>query len=103
MKDSKVVRLLKYIYRFGAFAGFKAFINSNKKDGNIPVQIPSAKYPVWLRAKTSDIPTFEQIFISQEYDIKIPITPKNIIDCGANIGLATVYLKNRYPAAKVIS
>lgn len=103
MKDSAVARLLKYIYRFGIFAGFKAFIVSTKKSGNISIQIPSVKSPVWLRAKTSDIPTFEQIFISQEYDIKIPITPENIIDCGANIGLATVYLKNRYPHAKVIS
>jgi len=103
MKDSKVVRLLKYIYRFGIFSGFKAFISTNKKSGNISVRIPAVKYPIWLRTKTSDIPTFEQIFISQEYDIKIPITPENIIDCGANIGLATVYLKNRYPSAKVIS
>jgi len=103
MKDSKVVRLLKYIYRFGVFAGFKTFINSNKKSGNIPLHIPTAKNPIWLRAKTSDIPTFEQIFISQEYDIKIPITPESIIDCGANVGLASVYLKNRYPLAKIIS
>jgi len=97
------LRPIKFVYRFGLFSGLNTFIKINIGKNEITVQPKGIKYPLLLRNKTSDLPTFEQIFISEEYNIKIPIVPQNIIDCGANIGLATVYLKNRYPLSKIIA
>ena len=56
------------------------------------ISIPQIPHPIYLRNKTSDIPTFDQIFFKLEYDILLEWSPKVIIDAGANIGLAAVFL-----------
>jgi hypothetical protein len=45
---------------------------------------------------------FEQIFYTKEYDINVPFEPKIIIDLGANVGFASVYFANRFPARKYL-
>lgn len=44
---------------------------------------------------------FEEVFLRQDYKINLPTGDPVIIDCGANIGFATVYLKQHYPAARI--
>jgi len=74
--------------------------------------------PIWLRKGTSDFDVMEQIFVHREYDFagwpahhamiqrayaqfvdagKVPV----IIDCGANIGFASVWFAQRFPQATV--
>jgi FkbM family methyltransferase len=70
--------------------------------GNLEqVVLPDIKHPFTLRVNTSDIPVFDQVFLNQEYNVKL-ITPKVVIDGGANIGLFALYIKNKYPEAKII-
>ena len=45
---------------------------------------------------------FIELFVKEEYDVALPTTTPLIVDCGANIGLAMVYFKVRYPGARVI-
>lgn len=67
--------------------------------------IQKEKFKVQLRANTSDISVFEEIFISGEYkkllDVllinKIEIT--SIVDLGSNIGLASYFLFKYYSHA----
>jgi FkbM family methyltransferase len=61
------------------------------------------KFPFFLRVPSSDVPTFEQIFIRQEYDFDVKRNPKIIVDAGANIGLASIYFSNKFPDAKIIA
>jgi FkbM family methyltransferase len=61
------------------------------------------KYPFQLRIPSSDISTYKQVFINQEYDFLVKTQPKVIVDAGANIGLATIYFANKYPGAKIIT
>jgi FkbM family methyltransferase len=61
------------------------------------------RFPFTLRFPSSDIDTFEQIFVSNEYDFLVETQPGVIIDAGANVGLASIYFANRYPAAKIIA
>lgn len=62
-----------------------------------------------LRKRSSDIDVFGQIFLSGEYKIVAGlavlnnIEVKNIVDCGANIGLASVYFNSFFPDATIIS
>lgn len=56
-----------------------------------------------LRTGTSDYPVFEQVFAYKAYYMNCDITPNFIIDCGANIGLTSIYLSNKYPEAKIIA
>jgi FkbM family methyltransferase len=43
-----------------------------------------------------------EIFIHQEYLVPLDSTTPLIIDCGANIGFATLFFKMRYPDARII-
>lgn len=60
--------------------------------------------PLCLRPGTSDVDVFRQIFISEEY---APCSNlggiRTIVDCGANIGLASMYLLDHYPLARVLA
>ncbi len=61
-------------------------------------------YEVSLRLGTTDIPTFEQVFVRQEYESpNLPATAKTIIDLGANVGLATVFFAQKYKGAKILA
>ena len=61
------------------------------------------KFPFYLRIPSTDVPTYKQVFVNQEYDFLVQTPPKTIVDAGANIGLASIYFANRYPEAKIIS
>jgi len=45
---------------------------------------------------------FQEIFLNKDYDVNFDNDEPFIIDAGANIGLATAYLKFKFPLAKVL-
>ena len=76
--------------------------------------------PVCLRVAQSDIEVVRQVFRRGEYDIGVaPAVPARmqqryceiveggripiIVDAGANIGIATLWFKQRFPAAHVVA
>lgn len=66
--------------------------------------VPETRSEIVLRLNTSDLPTFEQVFINREYDSPdMPTNASRIVDLGANIGLATVYFASRYPSAALLA
>lgn len=67
------------------------------------VRVPGFKSPIYLRLRTSDIPSFTQVILGAQYDCELPRCPKVIVDIGANIGLTSIFFANKYPQAKVIS
>jgi FkbM family methyltransferase len=100
-----MINSVKYYYsRFGA-SGVIAAIKRKLGSSNdlIKVEMKEIKSPFYLRLQTSDIPTFDQIFIHKEYDFDTKKSPNVIIDAGANIGLAAIYFTNKYPDAKIIA
>jgi FkbM family methyltransferase len=59
---------------------------------------------VTLRPMTSDYRAFRQIFREREYSILDDARQVEfILDCGANVGLASVYFLNRFPRARVLA
>ena len=74
-----------------------------KKGSLIKLNLIGLSSPIYLRNKYYDTHIFHQIFIRKELDFEIPNNPKVIVDCGANIGLSTLYLKRKYKESKIIS
>ena len=46
-------------------------------------------------------PQWDDIFVHQSLDFDTDASVPRILDCGANIGLASIYFKRRYPHAKL--
>jgi len=61
------------------------------------------RHPFKLRIPATDFYGYMQIFLNQEYDFIVNKQPEVIVDAGANIGLASIYLANKYPDAKIIA
>jgi FkbM family methyltransferase len=86
--------------------------------GDISIDLPSGAN-VWLRGGTSDIPTFFQIMVREEYNIErsahfrrlvaryedmlssqqVPL----IVDLGANIGLSALWFGAKFPRARILA
>ena len=69
----------------------------------ITVNWPGIRYPFYLRCRTSDLPTFDQVFIRQDYVFDVEKTPAVIVDAGANIGLASIYFASKFPDSHIIA
>jgi FkbM family methyltransferase len=89
----------KYIRALGKEDGLKAFeiLHDKIKEDEHTINLPGLRSNIYLRPKTSDRPTFEQVFVQKEYELPIDFSPKTMIDGGANIGLASVYFAERFP------
>ncbi len=95
-----IKRLLGFINSFGLINGMALFIKT--ECGFITkLKLPNIRHPINLRRNTSDLPTFLQVFVDREYKINFQ-KPKVVLDCGANIGLFAIHIKNEFPDAQVI-
>ena len=45
----------------------------------------------------------KEVFVERVYRIATPIEPEYIIDCGANIGITTLYFHTQFPKAHIIA
>lgn len=62
------------------------------------------KHKVHLRLNTTDLQVFHQSVIGKECDSNLyNNTPKYIVDCGANIGMASIIYSNMFPNARIFS
>jgi len=93
--------------RYGQFAGTWIWAQLLKEKllehgRTFSVYVPGWRAPVFLRAKTSDVEVFCQIFQHAELEMDLlPQRAQYIIDAGANIGLASVFFSQRFPEARI--
>jgi FkbM family methyltransferase len=59
--------------------------------------------PVLLAASHEEYLTFREVFLEEEYGGARVDNPESVVDVGANIGLASVYLGLRYPDARIFA
>lgn len=58
---------------------------------------------VELRGATTDIRCFLKIFIDRDYSSPFQISPRFIVDAGANTGLSALYFAATYPDATILA
>ena len=97
----KFSRVSNFIDKYGILKGISLYLDI--KFGRLStIKIPGIKAPFFLRKNTTDVAMFDQIFLLDDYKIDFSFEPKVIIDAGANIGLFSILMKNRFPDAKLI-
>ncbi len=98
-KKLRIVIKILYVYSLinGTFLALK-FLTTKFEN----IKLLNIKHPIYLRNETSDSPTFKQVFLDNEYNIKFNKSSKTIIDGGANIGFFALKVKNELPNAKII-
>lgn len=59
--------------------------------------------PIVIRLGTSDLKCLEKVFVVGEYELPFTISPRVIVDAGANIGMATLYFARLFPDARILA
>jgi FkbM family methyltransferase len=99
----------RYFRRFGPFTGadilLRTIVAKLVPSGrSVPVRVPGLRSTLELRARTSDVKVFDQVFVEREHDIKsVTGSAMTIVDAGANVGFSSVFFATEYPQARVIA
>ncbi len=99
-----IKKVPRYYRRFG-FAGL-SILYRQKRKGSKPLCFCYRRefaHPIYMRRGNSDFPIFQDVLVDDCYNIDFGFTPKTILDCGANIGMGTIYFANRFPEAKIVA
>lgn len=99
-------RAFSYARTFGVRRGLAAALKvSAMRRGFLRLSIPQSRSRIAVRGGTSDVQTFEQVFLANEsdYSFEPRKTPRVIVDGGANAGYASIYFANRFPDAHIIA
>ncbi|UHG94046.1 FkbM family methyltransferase [Spirosoma oryzicola] len=86
---------------------FKGYYSDAVEDAST-IRLTRNGHTITLRKASSDLMVFEQLFIYKEYSELVDlirlnkISIRTVIDLGANIGLATIYLRENFPDATFI-
>jgi len=104
MLKNKIIHCLRYVNKFGFKTGITSFFKIHVSQKDIIQLSKTGSSPLYLRPTTTDKYVFDLIFLWHEYDFDVQLSKSpNIIDLGANIGLASLFFFNRYPTARIVS
>ena len=100
----RIYLLKMYTRELGSAQGIVVFLKVRLGSGpTVRVSVPGAKTPVLVRPRTSDVGAFEQVFLRGDYRFSTKLSFKFIVDCGANVGYATIYFANRFRSARILA
>lgn len=96
--------LIEHVSRLGMGAGLRVLWLKKRKAGHFAtLRLKDLAGPITLRTGGSDLAILDEVIIDRGYGFALNATPSVILDIGANIGLATLWFKHRYPDARIIA
>jgi FkbM family methyltransferase len=73
----------------------------------ITIRLQDARFQLMLRPLAGDLFVLNEVMLYPHYYLPESVCDsrrvRTVVDCGANIGLASLYLANRYPNARVFA
>lgn len=95
---------IKLMISYGLFCALEFLIKMllSDKEKEVSFFLPKIKRRITIRKQKSDINAFNQVFILHHYHVPEIENAKVILDVGANIGLASLYLFFKYPDARIV-
>jgi FkbM family methyltransferase len=66
------------------------------------IVLPELMNPLYFRCGSSDLANFDQVFGQEEFSLALLRPPMRILDLGAYVGYAAVYLAHRFPEAEIV-
>lgn len=99
----KINLFIQHIINMGINDGIKFYFLKTNQSKEYSFKLKNLPHPFYIRGNSSDKLVIDQVFYQKDYDISLSFIPEIILDCGANIGLASIYFKNKYPNSKIIS
>ena len=94
---------------FGNLAGLRIAASLRRAqwaapaDTLVPIVVPRLPHPVMLRAGSSDVGVFDQVFRQRQADFAVEGEPEFIVDAGANTGLTAARFATRFPRARILA
>jgi len=73
----------------------------NAANGRAPIEVPILGHPMRAFSRDNLQYLFTEVFMRREYAFDSPRPDPVIIDCGANIGMATLFFKRQHPASVI--
>jgi FkbM family methyltransferase len=98
----ELLKFYRIVLKYGPLTAIKISTNINS-NRNIELNLKDIAHPITLRGIKNDMLAFYEVFVLEGYKLKLNFKPSIIIDGGANIGLTTIFYKNQYPDAKIIT
>ncbi|MEO8589897.1 MAG: FkbM family methyltransferase [Flavobacteriales bacterium] len=105
MRAAKAFRhLVNHIVRLGPFTGLRVLWLKQRGPGHEAViRVHDLAGPLIVRTGSSDLAIFDEVVMLRGYGFTLNKPPRVILDIGANIGMATLTFKRRYPDARVVA
>lgn len=96
---------LKLYYQVAGLKGVAAGVAGTLlgRHTTMAVRLPDSAAVVHLRMPSTDVTTFRQVILFEEYALDSREPPEVVVDAGANVGLASVYFASRYPSARIVA
>jgi len=91
-----------YHERFGFAAVLRAAPRLLARRGAAAVVPTPFGGRMWLRPGTADQRVYDEIFLERHYEVHIP-GAKYIVDAGAHIGCASLFLNQLFPQARIVA
>ena len=98
--------IVYHVKKIGILATVSYFFQRliRPKDDLITLKLNGLPHKVFLRNKTYDVHIFYQIFIREDLNFKYGTeSVSTILDCGANIGLSSLYYHRKYRSARIVA
>jgi FkbM family methyltransferase len=110
-------KILGFMNYYKSILPYKVFLNelamlnlTPKRTDQKSVKVSNMNFMWKMRINSSDIKVYKQIFVDKEYSEILNILDRliikkhkiNILDCGSNIGLFSVWLSSIYPDSNIV-